>query len=206
MYTLGINAAYHDPAACLVKDGCVLAAAEEERFTHIKHGKRPVPFSAYELPFHSIDYCLRIAGIHLKDVDYIAYSFDPYRLLDKHVTDGSIPLPLYPAAGSEKEGYADWDPLFLSFIVNAPGQLADGYPHHLQQRFAGAGIHPEKWRFVDHHLAHAASAFLPSPFRTAAVMTIDGRGEQATTSYYLGRNNDLVPISAVNMPHSLGLL
>ena len=59
MYTLGINAAFHDPAACLVKDGRVLAAAEDERFTHVKHGKRPIPFSTYELPFHAIDYCLR---------------------------------------------------------------------------------------------------------------------------------------------------
>src|ERR1051325_9869641 len=75
MYTLGINAAYHDSAACLVADGQVVAAAEEERFTHIKHGKRPIPFSAYELPFHAIDYCLKEAGIHLKDVDNIAYSF-----------------------------------------------------------------------------------------------------------------------------------
>ncbi len=77
MYTLGINAAYHDPAACLVRDGVVLAAAEEERFTHVKHGKRPVPFSTWELPFHAIDYCLREAGIDLVDVDHVAYSYDP---------------------------------------------------------------------------------------------------------------------------------
>jgi carbamoyltransferase len=206
MYTLGINAAFHDPSACIVRDGQLLAAAEEERFTHIKHGKRPIPFTAYELPFHAIDYCLGIAGIHLKDVDHIAYSFDPFRLLDCHVKDGGIPLPLHPGSPGEKDGYAGWDPLFLSFIVNAPGQLADGYPHHLQRRFAGAGVHSEKWHFVEHHIAHAASAFLPSPFDHAAVMTIDGRGEQATTSYYIGRENTLIPVGAVNMPHSLGLL
>src|SRR5438874_1670026 len=74
MYTLGINAAFHDSAAALVKDGKLIAAAEEERFTHIKHGKRPVPFSAYELPFHAIDYCLKQANIHLRDVDHIAHS------------------------------------------------------------------------------------------------------------------------------------
>jgi len=74
MYILGINAAFHDSAACLLKDGKLLAAAEDERFTHIKHGKRPVPFSTWELPFHAIDYCLKTAGIHLKDVDHIAYS------------------------------------------------------------------------------------------------------------------------------------
>jgi len=206
MYTLGINAAFHDPSACIVKDGRLLAAVEEERFTHIKHGKRPIPFSAYELPFYAIDYCLGIAGIHLKDVDHIAYSFDPHKLLDRHVRGDVIPLPLHPSGAGEKDGYAEWDPLFLSFIVNAPGQLADGYPHHLQRRFAGAGAHPEKWHFVEHHIAHAASAFLPSPFGSAAVMTIDGRGEQATTSYYLGRGNSLLSLGAVNMPHSLGLL
>ena len=77
MYTLGINAAFHDSAACLVRDGVVVAAAEEERFTHIKHGKRPVPFSTWELPFHAIDYCLRQAGIALADVDHVAYSYRP---------------------------------------------------------------------------------------------------------------------------------
>jgi predicted NodU family carbamoyl transferase len=75
MYTLGINAAYHDSSACLVKDGQVIAAAEEERFTHVKHGKRPIPFSAYELPFHAIDYCLREGGIKLINIDHIAYSY-----------------------------------------------------------------------------------------------------------------------------------
>ena len=72
MYTLGINAAYHDTSACLVRDGEVIAAAEDERFTHIKHGKRPVPFTAWELPYHAIDYCLKEAGITLADIDHIA--------------------------------------------------------------------------------------------------------------------------------------
>jgi carbamoyltransferase len=192
MYTLGINAAFHDPSACIVRDGILLAAAEEERFTHIKHGKRPIPFSAYELPYHAIDYCLRIAGIHLKEVDHIAYSFNPFPLLNEGTKEGQI--------------YSEWDPLFLSFIVNAPAQLEDGYPHHLQARLAGGGTHPERWHFVQHHVAHAASAFLPSPFETAAVMTIDGRGECATTSYYRGKGNKLDLIDEVNMPHSLGLL
>ena len=77
MHTLGINAAFHDSSACVIKDGQLLAAAEEERFTHVKHGKRPIPFSTYELPFHAIDYCLGVAGIHINDVDHFAYSFDP---------------------------------------------------------------------------------------------------------------------------------
>src|SRR3982750_1616526 len=95
LFTLGINAAFHDPAACLVCDGRVIAAAEEERFTHIKHGKRPVPFSTWELPFHAIDFCLRQAGIALKDVDPFAYSFDPALLIGDRRPDG-IALPLEP--------------------------------------------------------------------------------------------------------------
>src|SRR4030088_834370 len=81
MYTLGINAAYHDPAACLIRDGQVIAAAEEERFTQIKHGKRPIPFSAYELPYHAIDYCLPDAGVSLGDVAHVSYSHAPHPLL-----------------------------------------------------------------------------------------------------------------------------
>src|SRR5205823_13965206 len=96
MYTLGINAAFHDPAACLVKDGKVLAAAEDERFTHIKHGKRPVPFSTWELPFHAIDFCLAQAGITLKEVDHVAYSFDPWLLLGRR-RGATITLPLEPS-------------------------------------------------------------------------------------------------------------
>ena len=76
MYTLGINAAFHDPAACLVKDGVVLAAAEEERFTHVKHGKRPVPFATWELPFHAIEFCLRQAGLTLVEVDHACATAD----------------------------------------------------------------------------------------------------------------------------------
>ncbi|HVX11000.1 MAG TPA: carbamoyltransferase C-terminal domain-containing protein [Pirellulales bacterium] len=208
MYTLGINAAFHDPAACLVRDGQVLAAAEEERFTHIKHGKRPVPFSTWELPFHAIDFCLREAGIQLTDVDHVAYSFDPYVLLGRQRDDATISLPMRPVGqNTEEEWQSPWDPLFLSSILNAPGQLADGAPHHLGERFRGARHDgPYRWHYVKHHLAHAASAFHASPYRHAAVMTLDGRGERATTSYGIGQDNELEIIGQVNMPHSLGLL
>ncbi|HEY0053918.1 MAG TPA: carbamoyltransferase C-terminal domain-containing protein [Pedobacter sp.] len=206
MYTLGINAAFHDSAACIIKDGILLAAAEDERFTHIKHGKRPVPFSTWELPFHAIDYCLKVAGINLSDVDHVAYSFDPFLLLgDKYAKQTAIEIPLNP--GSPNNDWLNpWDPLFLSSIVNAPSQLVDGYPHHLQRRFKGAKTSDFEWHFVEHHIAHAASAFHPSPFTNAAVLTLDGRGEQATTTYNVGKNNDLTRIGQVNMPHSLGLL
>src|SRR5436190_9747467 len=117
MYTLGINAAFHDSAASIIKDGMLIAAAEEERFTHVKHGKRPIPFSAYELPFHAIDYCLKEAGIHLREVENIAYSFDP----------DINRITVYPAN----------DELYLSYIRHAPEHLVGGYPHHLQKRFDG---------------------------------------------------------------------
>jgi len=206
MFTLGINAVFHDSSACILQDGKLLAAAEEERFTHIKHGKRPIPFSTYELPFHAIDYCLKIAGIHINDVHQIAYSFNPYKLLGKHAISDEISLPLKPNQSTKKDWDSEWDPLFLSLIVNAPGQLADGYPHHLQKRFVGAKAAPEKWRFVGHHIAHAASAFYPSPFERSAVMVLDGRGERATSSYYIGEGNKLEMIGEVCMPHSLGML
>ncbi len=208
MYTLGINAVYHDSAACLVEDGRAIAAAEEERFTRIKHGKRPIPFSTYELPFHAIDFCLREAGIELRDVDHIAYSYDPSLLLGPHSGAASITLPLEPSAHpTAPEWESAWDPLFLSSIVNAPRHLTGGAPHHLQARFRGVRADgPYTWHFVPHHLAHAASAFHASPHRRAAVLTLDGRGECATTFYARGEGTDLESLGQVLMPHSLGLL
>src|SRR6476659_10125688 len=129
MYTLGINAAFHDSAATLVEDGKLIAAAEEERFTHIKHGKRPTPFSAYELPYHAIDYCLKEAGIHLNDLEHIAYSFDPFPLIkhrlghhshsSKESQKNEIRLPLEPSSHPLPPGWDSvCDPLFLAHIVN----------------------------------------------------------------------------------------
>lgn len=210
MYTLGINAAFHDPAATLVKDGIVLAAAEEERFTHVKHGKRPIPFSTYELPYNAINFCLQRAGIQLTDVDHIAYSFDPDLLLGAHRGAATVEIPLTPegVANSARTSWQNpYDGLFLSSILNAPGHLVDGVPLHLASRFAGATASgPYQWHFVNHHLSHAASAFLPSPYERAAVLVLDGRGEVATTSYWLGEGNQLTPLGEVQLPHSLGLL
>ena len=208
MYVLGINAVYHDSAACLVQDGRVMAAAEEERFTRVKHAKRPIPFATYELPFHAIDYCLREAGIRLVDVDHVAYSYDPFLLLGRHRDEATITLPLEPSAHpTPAEWESAWDPLFLSSIVNAPRHLAGGAPHRLRARFRGARPDgPYRWHFVEHHLAHAASAFLASPFDHAAVLTLDGRGEKATTTYHMGSGNQLERLGQVNVPHSLGLL
>ena len=207
VYTLGINAAYHDCSACLVHDGAVIAAAEEERFTRIKHGKRPVPFSAWQLPYHAIDYCLAEAGIALDDVHHVAYSCDPSLLLGEYSGQATIQLPLEPSARASSEWLSPWDPLFLSYIVNAPRQLAGGAPHHLRKRFRNVRHDgPFRWHFVEHHLAHEASAFLAAPFDECAVMTMDGRGERATTSYGFYQDRRYKRIGQVNLPHSLGLL
>ncbi|MFB2937907.1 carbamoyltransferase [Aerosakkonemataceae cyanobacterium BLCC-F154] len=207
MYTLGINAVYHDSAACLVKDGKVIAAAEEERFTHIKHAKRPIPFSTYELPFHAINYCLQEAGIILTEVNHIAYSYDPFISLGKYNNEATITLPLEPSAHPiPAEWESVWEPLFLSYIVNAPRHLVGGVPHHLKARFKGISLNNLQWHFVPHHLAHVASAFYPSPYEEAAVLTLDGRGEKATTNYAVGKGNNLEILGQVNMPDSLGIL
>lgn len=206
MYTLGINAAFHDCSACLVSDGVVVAAAEEERFTRIKHGKRPLPFTVWQLPFNAIDYCLRQAGIVLADVAHVAYSYDPWIQLGHHAGQAAISLPLEPSAHAS-DWLSPWDPLALSYVVNAPRQLASGAPHHLQQRFRNVGPDgPYRWHFVEHHLGHEASAFLAAPFDECAVLTIDGRGEQATTSYGHFQDGVYRRIGQVDYPHSLGLL
>src|SRR5688572_27671343 len=199
MYTLGINAVFHDSAACLVADGQVVAAAEEERFTRVKHGKRPVPFTTWELPYHAIDYCLKAAGIELADLDYVAYSFNPGIVLGKRRGEATVSLPLEPSAHEAAGDWlSPWEPLAISSGLNAERQLIDGAPFHLRRRFKSAktGRHWQ-WRFVDHHLAHEASAFLAAPFDAAAVMTLDGRGERASTSYGHYHDNEYRRIAQV---------
>ena len=216
MLTLGINAAFHDSAAAIVRDGVVLAAAEEERFTRIKHAKRPLPFTAWELPYHAIDYVLRAAGATLADVDHVAYSYDPAEFLgSRHDRKAAtITLPLEPSAQlreSREQGWENaWDPLFVAYIVNAPRQLRDGAPHHLQSRLRAGRTPPwmadGHWHFVGHHLCHQASAFLAAPLARCAVMTLDGRGERTTTGYGVYRDDRYAALGEVRMPHSLGIL
>ena len=211
MYTLGINAAFHDSSACLVRDGQVIAAAEEERFTRIKHAKRPVPFAAWELPFHAIDYCLAEADLELTDVAHVAYALDPSLLPDTGRSAATIALPLEPSAQpparADDPGASPWEPLFLAYVMNAPRQLAGGAPHHLTRRFRGARPDgPYRWHFVEHHAAHEASAYLAAPFERMAVMTLDGRGERATTTFGLYRDGKYRRLKQVDYPHSLGLL
>jgi len=210
MITLGLNAAFHDSAAALVVDGVVIAASEEERFTRIKHAKRPVPFAAWELPYHAIDDCLRQAGVTLRDVDHVAYSFDPAEFIGDRLEPGGsmLSLPLEPSDAPKGRWENPWDPLFAAYIINAPRQLADGAPHHLRQRLGGvrASDAPYRWHFVNHHACHQASAFLASPYDRCAVMTLDGRGEHATTTYGRYRGDRYEPLGEVRMPHSLGML
>jgi carbamoyltransferase len=184
MRVLGINAIFHDPAAALVVDGTTVAAAEEERFSRRKHGKRPVPFSAWELPEQSAAWCLREAGLRPDQLDAVAYSFDPNR-----------------CEPADALGIGDpWDWLRVEYATRAPRFLASALP----------GLDPERVRFVPHHVAHAASAALAAPVEAGqgdcAVLVLDGRGEVA--SHLAGRYRDgrLETLAAQRLPHSLGLL
>jgi carbamoyltransferase len=177
---LGINAIFHDPSAALVVDGELIAAAEEERFSRRKHGKRPVPFSAWELPELATRWCLDQAGLRAEDLDAVAYSFDP-RL----------------ARPAGEQGLDDpWDHLRLTYAERAPEFLASALP----------GLDPAAVRFVPHHVAHAASAALAAPFDDSSVLVLDGRGE--AVSHLAGRcvGGDLEVLASQALPHSLGLL
>ncbi|MFI5973329.1 carbamoyltransferase [Streptomyces sp. NPDC051452] len=179
MHVLGINALFHDPAAALITDGKVMAAAEEERFSRRKHGKRPLPFSAWELPEQSARWCLRQAGLEPSDLDAVAYSYDP--------------ALARPAA---RLGLHDpWDALRQEYARRAPEFLAEALP----------GLDPAKVRFVAHHVAHAASAGSVSPYPDCAVLVLDGRGECG--SHLAGRctNRELTVLGTQELPDSLGL-
>ncbi|HEY8490681.1 MAG TPA: carbamoyltransferase C-terminal domain-containing protein [Dehalococcoidia bacterium] len=207
MDVLGINAAFHDSSAALLRDGVPVAAAEEERFTRVKHAKRPVPFLSYQLPFHTIHYCLREAGIPLRRVDRIAYSFDPSISLAGR-DPAAVTLPLEPSRQPRTDGLGAWDPLFLAGIVNAPRFLVGDAPHGLRDMLEGVASPADlpPFEFVEHHLAHAASAYYVSGFQEAAILTLDGRGEQTTTLHAAGRGPAIEKIQEVAFPHSLGLL
>ena len=180
MKVLGVNALFHDPAAALVVDGVVVAAAEEERFSRRKHGKRPVPFSAWELPEQAMSWCLRQAGLQPQDIDIVGYSFDP-----------ALCKP------AEEMGLSDpWDHLRVTYAQQAPSFLATALP----------GLDPTAVRFVPHHVAHAASAGLAAPTRDSAVLVLDGRGERASHLAGHYRDGRLEVLASQELPDSLGLL
>ncbi|MER7623294.1 carbamoyltransferase C-terminal domain-containing protein [Streptomyces sp. NPDC126503] len=181
MRVLGINALFHDPAAALVIDGVTVAAAEEERFSRRKHGKRPVPFSAWELPEQAARWCLSRAGLRPADLDAVVYAYDP-----------ELALP------AETMGLNDpWDNLRQAYARSAPGFLATALP----------GLDPAAVRFVGHHMAHAASgAFAAEGAETSSVLVLDGRGERASHLAARRVGDHLEPLRAQNLPESLGLV
>ncbi|MBO0841784.1 MAG: carbamoyltransferase, partial [Nocardioides sp.] len=183
MKVLGVNALFHDPAAALVVDGTTLAAAEEERFSRRKHGHRPVPFAAWELPEQAMRWCLEHAGLEPHDLDAVAYSYDP-----------AIARP------AKELGLHDpWDHLRQTYAAHAPGFIASALP----------GLDPADVRHVPHHVAHAASAALASPYvrEGADVLVVDGRGECGShLSGSYDASGALTVAHTQQLPHSLGLL
>lgn len=187
MIVLGISALYHDSAAALLRDGEIIAAAQEERFTRKKHDPG--------FPKLAIEYCLRQAGIAADNIDVVAFYDKPFlkfeRLLETYVA-------LAPRGfKSFRLAIPVWlrEKLFLKDLLVK--ELND---------FAPGTAWDEKLKFSEHHLSHAASAFFPSPFEEAAVLTMDGVGEWATTSLAIGRGNTLEVVKEIHFPHSLGLL
>jgi carbamoyltransferase len=177
---LGVNAVFHDPAAALVVDGETVAAAEEERFSRRKHGKEPVPFSAWELPVEAMRWCLDHAGLTPADVDAVAYSYDP---------------DLAPATGPDVTDDG-WEGLRTLYVRRLPRFLATALP----------GLGPDKVDYVAHHVAHAASSCIAAPHDSSAVLVLDGRGERASHLGGRWRDGRLDVLAAQELPHSLGLM
>ncbi len=186
MRILGISAFYHDSAAALVVDGKVVAAAQEERFTRKKHDA--------SFPKHAVEYCLREGGCTLTELDAVAFYDKPFikfeRLLETYLA--------FAPRGLKSFGMAI--PAWLREKLFQKSLLGK------QLREISEDFDAEKLLFSEHHLAHAASAFFPSPFKEAAVLTLDGVGEWTTTSLAVGHDSDLRIHKELHFPHSLGLL
>jgi carbamoyltransferase len=179
---LGISAYYHDSAAAILRDGEIVAAAQEERFTRKKHDAA--------FPKQAVRYCLEQAGVAAKDVDFVAFYDKPILKFDRL---------LMTYFGYAPKGYASFSkamPLWLG------GKLQMRWS--LKRELGCKPKHP--FVFPEHHESHAASAFYPSPFESAAVVTMDGVGEWTTTSISRGRGNKLEMLREIKFPHSLGLL
>ncbi len=188
MYILGISAFYHDSAACLIKDGEIIAAAQEERFSRKKHD--------LNFPYFASKYCLQEAGINSNDITNIVFYEKPFLKFERLI-----------------ETYLAFAPKgFVSFARAMPIWIKDKL---FQKSFLikklnetlGVGINwGERLLFSEHHLSHAASAFYPSPFKRAAILTLDGVGEWSTSSICIGDNKNIEIVKEIHFPHSLGLL
>jgi carbamoyltransferase len=178
---LGISCYYHDAAAVLLRDGQLLAAAEEERFTRKKHD--------YDFPRNAIQFCLYAGGVRGPDLDYVVFFEKPFRKFDRIL---ATVLQTYPQSWKVfRESMITWmlDKLWVASKLESD-----------------LGVPKEKVLFSEHHLSHAASAFLCSPFEEAAVLTVDGVGEWVTGTYGTGRGNEIRLTQQMEFPHSLGLL
>jgi carbamoyltransferase len=179
MNILGISCYYHDAAAALIKDGTLIAAAHEERFTRKRHDP--------DMPVNAVTYCLKEGGITIDQVDYIGF-------YDKPLTKFDRILQTY---------FATWPRSYASFIKAMPVWLNEKMwvPQTIKNTLGYKG----EILFADHHMSHAASSFLVSPFKEAAILTLDGVGEWDTTTYGVGRGNDIQLLKTIHFPHSLGL-
>jgi len=179
---LGLSAFYHDSAAALVRDGEIVAAAQEERFTRKKHD--------YRFPQNAIDYCLREGGITPGQLDVVTFYDKPLikfeRLLETYLA--------YVPAGFKS--FLQAMPLWLRQKLHLPREMDKGLHHQYKGRYV----------FTDHHESHAASAFFPSPYEEAAILTLDGVGEWSTATYGVGKGNKITLSHELRFPHSLGLL
>jgi len=181
MDILGISCYYHDAAAVLLRDGKIVAAAEEERFTRVKHD--------YGFPHNAIRFCLEAADVRGSDLDYVVFFEKPFRKLDRILM--SV-LQTYPQSWKVfRESMITWmiDKLWVGSTIESE-----------------LGISKTKVLFCEHHLSHAASAYLCSPFDEAAILTVDGVGEWVTGTWGLGRGNEIMLHKQMEFPHSLGLL
>ncbi|MDO8590132.1 MAG: carbamoyltransferase C-terminal domain-containing protein [bacterium] len=188
LYILGLNFAYHELSACLVKDGKLLAAVEEERFSRIKRGKKSLVGNPDTLPLKSIEYCLKVGGITLNKIDYIGLSFLPEDRLKNIGTDKYFNKGDWGSEEGEK--------LFYKKIKRIPMML---------NKIAGQDI-SKKIHWIPHHICHASSAFFVSPFKKSAIISIDGIGEFSSTWMGIGQDNKIRVIKEVNYPNSVGFL
>ena len=182
---LGLSAFYHDSAASLVVDGAIVAAAQEERFTRTKHDHR--------FPKNAVAYCLREAGLAVEDLDYVGFYDKPLSKFERMLET------YFSYAPQGFRSFRNYLPVWLREKLHLPSLLDDG----LGGRFRhGKG----RYVFTNHHESHAASAFFPSPFEEAAILTLDGVGEWSTTCTGAGRGNKITLDKELRFPHSLGLL